>query len=96
MKKLILAAAAVAVCVAIGALIGAAHEEPVPGDCNRTYVFRDEGGFVACFELGESEPFLVTDIEVKDLTPLDRVMLRSGVEVYGARAMSRTLEDYCS
>lgn len=97
LKKLLLAAAiALALCFAVRAAAENGGIKPCASDCNRTYIFRDEGGYVACCEQGEDEPFLITNVRVTDLTPKDRQMLSQGVSVRGARAMSRALEDYTS
>lgn len=93
MKKLIAATLALlCVCAAINIYIARAQTSHAPADCSRTYVFGIHDGFVACYEQGADVPFLVTTRAVRDLTPLDRALLSEGVEVYGAREMSRTLE----
>ena len=97
MKKLLLAAAVIAaLCLAAYTLTGRAERELPAADYSRTYIFRELDGVVACYEQGEEKPFLVTSVEVKNLTPKDRVLLAAGVDVHGARAMSRALEDYAS
>ena len=101
MKKLIIAAISIiAVCIAVNAFAAYAWGERGKNidvnDCTRKYIFREENGFVVCCEEDEDEPFLVTEIRVRELTPLDRAMLKNGVEVVGARAMTRALEDYGS
>lgn len=97
MKRLIAAAAVLLLAAAIVMIVSDAKKASrasAPAECERTYVFRDCGGYVACFELGSDEPFLVTDKPTRELTPLDREMLSRGVEVHGAKAMTRALEDY--
>ncbi len=97
MRKLIITTISIiTVCAAVSFLAGKAQAKPEEINYDHTYTFRDCGGFVACYEDDCSEPFLTTTVKVIDLTPLDRVMLRAGVEVTGARAMTRTLEAYCS
>lgn len=98
MKKLITATLCIlAACAAINiAVIGAASyggEEP---SYNRTYIIKEYEGKVACFEENSEKPFLVTETLVKNLPPVDRKMLRGGVEVVGAKSLSRALEDYRS
>ena len=61
---------------------------------NRVYIIKEYNGRIACFEQYASTPFIVTDIKVLDLPPLDRKMLSHGVEVNGAKEMSRALEDF--
>ena len=98
MKKLVITTISIIlVCVGINlAVINAKSydEEPVTG--NRTYVIREYFGKVACFERDSAEPFIVTERMVKDLPPTDRKMLSNGVEVVGAKSLSRALEDYTS
>ena len=97
MKRLIITTLSIiAVCFGINAAAAHAKHTNTPDDCIRTYIFREYNGVVACFEEDEDEPFLVTNVPVKNLTPIDRVLLSAGVEVHGAAAMSRALEDYCS
>ena len=97
MKRLICAAALIfSVCAVIGLISAGAKPQADVSDCCRTYIFRSYNGVVACFEEGEEKPFLVTSRKISDLPPLDRIMLAAGVEVVGARAMTRTLEDLTS
>lgn len=97
MKKLIIAAAsAAAICLGANELIAAAKPKPEPADCSRSYIVGEYNGFVACYDIGAQEPFLVTQRKVSELKPLDELLLANGVEVKGARAMSRALEDLCS
>ncbi len=93
-KKIIVAAAVCILLVTAIYFISAQASEPPQEPTVHRYIFKDYGGRVACYEEGAEEPFLVTEVIVKDLTPLDRKMLSEGVEVTGAKAMSRALEDY--
>ena len=95
MKKLIISTLSIiAVCMAINFAVITAKSENTPTTGNRTYIIRNYDGKVACFEEDSTSPFLVTEVDVTTLPPLDRHMLEGGVEVVGARAMSRALEDY--
>lgn len=97
MKKIIAtSAAALAACTVFAkAAVTDTPTEPM-SDCKETYILRDYEGYVACFDEGADEPFLVTGTRVSDLRPLDGIMLQGGVEFHGAQAVSRALEDYCS
>ncbi len=96
-KKLIIAAAsAAAICLGANELIAAAKPKAEPADCIRSYIVGEYNGFVACYDIGTEEPFLITQRKVSELKPLDELLLANGVEVKGARAMSRALEDLCS
>ncbi len=101
MKKIIISIICIiTLCAIIFALSD--NEKTVPASVaetpcgNRIYIFRNFNGFVACYEQGQSEPFLITQTKVENLRPLDEIMLSDGVEVCGSKAMSRALEDYCS
>ena len=95
LKKLIISTITIiAVCIVINFAVITARSEDTPPTGNRTYIIKNYEGKVACFEENSTSPFLVTEVEVINLTPLDRQMLEGGVEVVGARAMSRALEDY--
>ncbi len=96
MKKLIITSVLIiSVCFAVNRAI-AADSRPASAEVHRTYIIKNYEGKVACFETDEKTPFIVTDVETKNLPPLDRKMLENGVEVVGAKAMSRALEDYKS
>ena len=87
----------ITICVLISLYFSKVKTNLAPESvCSRAYVFADVDGYVACFEKGGSEPFLITKKRVSELPELDREMLKNGVEVFGARAVSRGLEDYCS
>lgn len=98
MKRLILATLSIIiVCAAVNiAVINAKSYNDDAHTGNRTYIIREYEGKVACFETDSSEPFIVTERLVRDLTPIDRQMLSGGVEVVGAKNLSRALEDYNS
>ncbi len=98
MKKLLCAVfAAITIGILVNLYISNIKPNTAPGnECSRTYVFGEVDGYVACFEKGESKPFLITKKRVSELPELDREMLSGGIEVHGARAVSRGLEDYCS
>lgn len=95
MKKLVIATISVlAVCFAVNFAVLNARSDDTPQTGSRTYIIKEYDGKVACFELNSDVPFLITEIEVINLPPVDRKMLKGGVEVVGSRAMSRALEDY--
>lgn len=95
MKKLIIATLSIVlVCIAVNFAVITAKSENTPQTGNRTYIIKNYDGKVACFEEDSESPFLITDVQIITLPPLDREMLEGGVEVIGARAMSRALEDY--
>lgn len=98
MKKLIIATVAiVVVCFTINSFFLSAKSEN-SANTNptgvKTYIIKEYDGKVACFDLDNEHPFLVTEVEVINLPPIDRKMLHGGVEVVGSRALSRALEDY--
>lgn len=98
MKRLIIITLSIIIiCAAINVIVANAktYEDDVQTG-NRTYIIKEYNGMVAGFEENSEEPFLVTEIEVKNLPPTDRKMLAGGVEVVGAKAFSRALEDYRS
>ncbi len=95
MKKLIITTLSIiSVCAVINLTIITAksHEEPISP--NSTYIIKNYEGKVACFEEESDSPFMITEIYVINLPPVDRKMLANGVEVVGAKALSRALEDY--
>lgn len=102
MKKLIIATLSILiVCTAINFAVITANSydnesESEETTGNRTYIIKEYNGMVACFEEESDEPFLITETKVIDLPPIDRKMLADGVEVVGAKAFSRVLEDYRS
>ena len=94
MKRLIIITLAVlSVNFAVNKAIAKAETQETLS-ANSIYIIKEYNGKVACFEKETDSPFIVTDIKVIDLPPLDRKMLSSGVEVNGSREMSRALEDY--
>lgn len=98
MKKLILVTLSIIlVCVGVNlAVINAKSYDEIPSTGNRTYIIKEYYGRVACFEVDSTEPFIITERFVRDLPPIDRKMLLNGVEVVGAKSLSRALEDYNS
>lgn len=98
MKKIIIATAAIIlVCFAINFAVLNAKSENTEASVQtgmKTYIIKEYEGKVACFETYSEKPFLVTEVEVINLPPIDRKMLHGGVEVVGSRALSRALEDY--
>ncbi len=98
MKKLIMITAAIIiVCAAVNCVIvnASSYDESIPTG-NRIYIIREYDGKVACFEQDSEKPFLITETLIRDLPPIDRMMLTDGVEVIGAKSLSRALEDYRS
>ncbi|MBQ3691832.1 MAG: hypothetical protein II931_00695, partial [Clostridia bacterium] len=82
-------------CIAINfTVLSAKSDEHKPTDANRTYIVKNYEGKVACFEEGSTTPFMITEIYVINLPPLDREMLENGIEAVGAKKLSRVLEDY--
>ena len=98
MKRLIITTISVIlICTAVNfAVINANSFDDDISDGNRTYIIKEYHGRVACFETDSSEPFIITERFVKDLPPTDRKMLSKGVEVVGAKKLSRAIEDYNS
>jgi len=94
MKRLIIITLAVlSINFAVNKAIAKAEtHQTVPA--NRIYIIKEYNGKVACFEKDAEYPFIITEIKVFDLPPLDRKMLSNGVEVNGAKEMSRALEDF--
>ncbi|MBQ1546209.1 MAG: hypothetical protein IIZ59_01605 [Clostridia bacterium] len=95
-KMIATGAAALAACTVFAKTAMSDAPPETISDCKETYILRDYEGYVACFDEGADEPFLVTGTLVANLRPLDEIMLRDGVELHGAQAVSRALEDYCS
>ena len=98
MKRLIITTVSIVlVCIAVNfAVIKAKSYNDDTPTGNRTYIIKEYQGRVACFETDSSEPFIITERLVKDLPPIDRKMLLGGVEVVGAKNLSRAIEDYNS
>lgn len=95
MKKLIIITLSIiSVCIAVNFAVLTAKSDEQPPTGNRTYIIKNYEGKVACFEEDSSSPFMITEIYVINLPPLDRQMLETGIEVVGAKKLSRALEDY--
>ena len=96
MKKLIIITLSIiSLCMVINfAVLTAKSDEHQPLNANRTYIIKNYEGKVACFEEDSTSPFIITEIYVINLPPLDREMLEDGIEVVGAKKLSRVLEDY--
>lgn len=95
MKRLIIATLSIIlVCMIINSAILTVKSEEDPKSVNRTYIIKNYEGKVACFEENSSSPFMITEIFVINLPPLDREMLKDGIKIIGAKNLSRALEDY--
>ena len=96
MKKLIIITLSIiTLCIAVNfAVLTAKSDEHQALNANRTYIIKNYEGKVACFEEDSTSPFIITEIYVINLPPLDRQMLEDGIEVVGAKNLSRVLEDY--
>lgn len=94
-KLLIITLSIISVCMIINfAILTAKSDEHQPLNANRTYIIKNYEGKVACFEKDSTSPFIITDVYVINLPPLDREMLENGIETVGSRNLSRILEDY--
>ena len=95
MKKLIIITLSIVVaCIIINITVLTARSADEPLNANRIYIVKDYEGKVCCFEKSSNSPFIVTETKVIELPPKDRKMLENGIEVSGARKLSRVLEDY--
>ena len=94
-KLLIITLSIISVCMIINfTILTAKSDEHQPINANRTYIIKNYEGKVACFEKDNTSPFIITDVYVINLPPLDREMLENGIETVGSRNLSRILEDY--
>ena len=96
MKKLIIITLSIiSLCIAVNfAVLTAKSDERQPLNANRTYIMKNYEGKIACFEEDSTSPFMITEVYVINLPPLDRAMLEDGIEIVGAKNLSRVLEDY--
>lgn len=95
MKKLIIITISVIVaCIIINITVLTVRSADEPLNVNRIYIVKNYEGKVCCFEKNSNSPFIVTETKVLELPPKDRRMLEEGIEISGARKLSRVLEDY--
>jgi hypothetical protein len=60
------------------------------------YVIKEHKGKMAIFENNSEEPLNIIDIDVINLPPEDKELLKKGVIVRTEEELMQILEDYCS
>lgn len=58
------------------------------------YIAKNLNDFIAIYSPSEDEPFLLTDINIKTLQPLDQELLNSGIILDESYPLNQFLEDF--
>lgn len=70
--------------------------EPKEKPKKQGYKIKEYKGNIAVFEAGETKPFRITEIEVKNLPEADQKELKNGIKAKDYNQLQELLEDYLS
>lgn len=88
------AALAISIFWMAGPALGLHRQEPPTAEADIPYLLRDNGGRIALYRQGETEPVKVYELYTHLLPQPDVLSLQKGIPVESEEELARLLEDF--